>query len=1099
MAGVRLLCGPAGSGKSQRLLDLFRQRTRAQPGSALWLGPTHRAVEAIRAQLLGEGSALVGPRLYAFAGFFDEVLRCNDPAVRRLSPVQQRLLLEEVAGRLAEAGRLSFFRPVLETRGFTEGLLGLLSELKRQQVTPAALARSLLRQASDEPGAGDKDRQCVRLFAHYERELQRQNLLDFESRPARALDLLRRGLVRPFQTVRTVLVDGFADFTAGQFQALQVLAGRVEEIWIALLEEQDTQRAELFLRSRATREQLQSRLSATVEWLASGGREPPVDTRPAGLAQLQRQLFLPLTLLQPGGDTAGISCIEAPGPVGEARLVARRIKSRLLEGTPAEQVVVALRDLGASAELLREVFEEYGLPVELEGIEPLTHNPAVAMLLRAVRLPDDDWPFGGVTSLLRNTYFRPSWPELAGCPEMPQHAEALLRLLGEPRGRDAYQSAVARWAEQQQPGLEDEQAEESRRRRIHELAQKCQPFLARFFRAWNSAPGRASLGKHIGWLRSLADDLGISRSAGVDERNRAALACLWQELDCWRQRQPQAPVERRTFLRRLSALAAAAGLPRTPRSPGRVRILSAELARHLEVDHLFVMGLGERSFPRPAGGPTLLDDHDRLAYKKAGIDLPGSTDSTPEEMLLFYQLVTRARRSLTLSYPAVDERGQDLLPSSFLTALLDCFQPGTIPIERRRMLIEGYSRDRPLSPAEYRVASVSRRLRSGLVDPDIVAGDIALPAALRANLADAVRLIHHRFRDRQPNAFDGLLRDPAILQELERRFGPERIISPTALEEYVACPFRFFLSSVLRLEPLEEPREEIEVTRRGQALHRALARLHRRLHQEEIHQPDDSLAARTHAEIQLAVEEDIRRAPSLAARELWRLEGQRLLRRTADYAEQWKGFLKPWHEKGLGPKPHFFEIDFGLPADQAATAVSHGPLIIRDGALEVRISGRIDRVDLVELADGSVGFWIIDYKTGRSSHYTSKGLTEFRRLQLTLYALAVEEVLLAHRTARPLGLAYWLVVEDGPKVVLPATRDQLLWLNEDRRWRAVREQLRTWVLTLVRNIRCGEFPLRPRDEDCTQTCHFGQTCRITQLRKVEKEWSLPLPVIAEIK
>ncbi len=653
-----------------------------------------------------------------------------------------------------------------------------------------------------------------------------------------------------------------------------------------------------------TRELLRDRLGAVPTWMEAKNAQ-----RPAGLAHLQEQLFRPLSSLQPSGQTDGVCCIEAPGPLGEARMVARRIKSLLLEGTPADQVLVALRDLGPAAELLREVFEEYGLPLELEGVEPLTHNPTVAVLLRAVRLPDDDWPFAGVTALLRNGYFRPSWPELLGCAEMPQHAEALLRLLGEPRGRDAYLAAVARWAEQQQPGLEDEQAEESRRRRTHELAKKCQPFLMRFFRAWDNAPGLATLEQHVAWLRSLADDLGISRSAGVDERDRAALACLWQELERWQQREQTAKrLDRRTFLHRLHAIAAAAGLPRTPRGPGRIRILSAELARHLEVDHLFVMGLGERSFPRLTGPSGLLDERDRLVFKKAGIDLPGSADPTPDEMLLFYQMLTRAHRSLTLSYPAVDERGQDLLPSSFLTAVRDCFQPGTVPTERRRLLIERYTSDMPLSPAEYRVCLTA-------AGPDALAQDSALPATLRANLADAARLIEERFRRHQHNAFDGLLRDPAILQELEQRFGPERILSPTALEEYVTCPFRFFLSNVLRLEPLEEPREEIEVTRRGQAFHRALARLHRRLQQEEIHQPDDSLSARTCAEIQLAIDEDIRRAPSPAARELWRLEGQRLLRRAERYSGHWRKFLDPWQEKGLGPRPHFFEIDFGLPAE----------------------------------------------------------------------------------------------------------------------------------------------------------------------------------------
>jgi RecB family exonuclease len=182
-------------------------------------------------------------------------------------------------------------------------------------------------------------------------------------------------------------------------------------------------------------------------------------------------------------------------------------------------------------------------------------------------------------------------------------------------------------------------------------------------------------------------------------------------------------------------------------------------------------------------------------------------------------------------------------------------------------------------------------------------------------------------------------------------------------------------------------------------------------------------------------------------------------------------------------------VDFGLKAPDGS--IPTGPLVIRVADVEVRISGRIDRVDVADLEDGAA-FWIIDYKTGRSGHYTGTDLAAFRRLQLTLYALAVEQVLLADRNARPLGLAYWLVSEGGPKVVLPA-RGAVTWFQETARWREVREQLQRWVATLVVNIRRGVFALRPRSEHCTQTCDFSQVCRISQTRFVEKSWHLPLP------
>src|SRR5262249_25605332 len=144
------------------------------------------------------------------------------------------------------------------------------------------------------------------------------------------------------------------------------------------------------------------------------------------------------------------------------------------------------------------------------------------------------------------------------------------------------------------------------------------------------------------------------------------------------------------------------------------------------------------------------------------------------------------------------------------------------------------------------------------------------------------------------------------------------------------------------------------------------------------------------------------------------------------------------------------------------------------------------------------GFWIIDYKTGRSEHYTGSDLREFRRLQLTLYALAVEEVLLADKRARPLGLAYWLVVDSGPKIAPPThPKKPGACFDETEAWRRVREQLQSWVVQLADHIRRGAFPLKPRSPECTQTCDFGQMCRISQCREmVEKRtWYLPLPTV----
>ena len=57
--------------------------------------------------------------------------------------------------------------------------------------------------------------------------------------------------------------------------------------------------------------------------------------------------------------------MEAPGALGEARLVARRICTLLADGVSADKIVVTARNVFPKMDLLGEVFAEYSIPVEL--------------------------------------------------------------------------------------------------------------------------------------------------------------------------------------------------------------------------------------------------------------------------------------------------------------------------------------------------------------------------------------------------------------------------------------------------------------------------------------------------------------------------------------------------------------------------------------------------------------------------------------------------------------------------------------------------------------------------------------------------------------
>src|SRR5262249_40624661 len=188
-----------------------------------------------------------------------------------------------------------------------------------------------------------KQRQCARIYARYQQRLTDLRLLDPEGRLRHAADLLARGMLRPFDCVRAVFVDDFVSLTKVQHDILAALGGVCEELWVALLDEDGEERAELFTVSRATLQRLQ-RLQPE----ASGERESPGTStdrrtdppRSPGLVHLERHLFRPLRGSRSADNATGVLCIQAPGVLGEARMVARHGKSLLREGVPAQAILI---------------------------------------------------------------------------------------------------------------------------------------------------------------------------------------------------------------------------------------------------------------------------------------------------------------------------------------------------------------------------------------------------------------------------------------------------------------------------------------------------------------------------------------------------------------------------------------------------------------------------------------------------------------------------------------------------------------------------------------------------------------------------------------
>ncbi|MBL8094693.1 MAG: exodeoxyribonuclease V subunit gamma [Anaerolineales bacterium] len=928
-----LWLGPAASGKTQACVERVRQLARSAPLTPIWvLLPDGHQIKAFRRRLMAAGGAF-GVRVGTFDELYAEALAQVDaPLPVASEPVVHRLI-QTVLDQLADEGALQHYGPIRRRPGLALALNDLFAELKRSRVTPEALLKAV---AESEP----RLRELAAAYARYQATLIRVGWADVEGRGWLAIEALERDatLCRGWH----IVVDGFDSFTATQRDTLRVLTPRLASLVVTLMGEGDLSRT-AHRRFRSTLAALRdSRLDLSVEAL------PARQARPLALRRLAESLFVSgVAPTVVDGPRPAIAFLEAQTPALEAREALRWLKARhLRDGVPLETCAVIARDLGAYEPFLRESAQEFGLPLALTAGSALEHNPAIAAFLNALQLPLTEWARRPVLDLVRSPYADLSGFGLAhrDAARLDAVSRAGQVIAGLVQWREAF-DILAAMESSTAEDLDDEDAPPAlpRGSAARSLGDGLLGLLSRL-----APPPRGSLRSFVVWAEDLIDTVRLETALAhfpeTEDRDRAALAALREVFaalilsdEVFGQEQGLTYAE---FHAELRGAVAAARYRAEPRVLDEA-ILATELrrARGVPFAAVAVLGLAEGLFPAPLTEDPFLSDDERLAFQEQGLNLEQRLRS--DQQSLFYEAVTRADRFLLLTRPYLAEDGEAWQPSPFWQATRALFGA---PVARVR---QGDPR------ASVDAASLIEALEAG--------GGAASVAAHVPTLTHQRAVLAARLSTEARGPHEGDL--AAWAAQLERRFGPGHTWSPSRLETYGACGFRFLIGPALGLEPRDPPRLGLDVAQLGTLLHEILERVYQAAGTDEL-------------EALVAALPDVA-APIFAAapRKLGFRPTSLWARQQAELLEWLAGSLRGLAEIAEGFTPIAFEQRFSrLTLDTAA-----GP---------VRVRGIIDRVD--RNAAGELR--VIDYKTG-AGHLDPQSLLDGVRLQLPLYAAAAAQEL----------------------------------------------------------------------------------------------------------
>jgi hypothetical protein len=188
----------------------------------------------------------------------------------------------------------------------------------------------------------------------------------------------------------------------------------------------------------------------------------------------------------------------------------------------------------------------------------------------------------------------------------------------------------------------------------------------------------------------------------------------------------------------------------------------------------------------------------------------------------------------------------------------------------------------------------------------------------------------------------------------------------------------------------------------------------------------------------------------------------------------------------------YFEFRFGPPRsdelDGEDPRSTNEPFRLQLGGEEIRVSGRIDRIDVGKNAEGRTVFNVIDYKTGRRPSLRTADMESGERLQPPLYVMAAQVLLFSDDKAQPYWAGYWSM-ESG--INLSASYSLSCVTDEGQpseAWISLQTSIVDVIKRLVSDMRSGYFPVASRDDHCTSYCDFATVCRVAQVRSLGKSW-----------
>jgi DNA helicase-2/ATP-dependent DNA helicase PcrA len=670
---VMVVAGP-GTGKTQiltlRIANILH-KTDIEPEQILALTFTEAAVQNMRKRLANLiGSAAYSVVISTFHGFANDIIKNNPedfPSIigaESITAIDQISVVEKIIIDLD----LPLLKPFGDTFFYVRSIVSALSELKREGVTPEKFSEIVEKEESDFQKIDDlyydkgahkgkmkgkyqalekqikKNKELAKVYTQYQQNLRNQKSYDFDDMIMETLRALQENpdlLLRLQEEHQYILVDEHQDTNNAQNKILELLANFHDEpnLFVVGDEKQSIfrfQGASLenffyfkYLYPKAELITLEQNYRSTQTILDSA------HSVLAGKTTLQSQ--------SKEKQSQKIQCYALPDTAQELFFIATDIQQKMSEGISPEDIAVLYRN-NADAFPLADIFQKMSIPFVVESDQDLFSEVVIKKFIKLLRAIHDFGNDEYLATVLHLDIFTfdplDIFQVIRYSREKKKYGlfdvikdEDMLKEAGVTQTAPFIElyTNMATWVKQSKNMNLTEFIEE---------VMRSSGLLNHILASDESIAGLDSLHSFMDEVRGIESG---SAQAGLSE--------FFTYLDTVQQHQ--------MFVKK----------KRTGKSIGHVRLMTAHRSKGLEFECVYITHARNGKWGnvrRPELLPLLPQVYQLISDKDKKEIIDFTPDKNDDERRLFYVALTRAKKSVTISYAQHADDGKEQLVSQFV-------------------------------------------------------------------------------------------------------------------------------------------------------------------------------------------------------------------------------------------------------------------------------------------------------------------------------------------------------------------------------------------------------------------------------------------------